>query len=100
MSFECKNKKYKRKMSKKFMVNYDYLNKSKELDILIKIGVVPIHIMDWMQIYKFFLDEMKLQNNQKMVCYESTAEYFKLTSKSIQNIKNFMEKEISNKKLK
>jgi uncharacterized protein YqkB len=82
------------------MVNYDYLNKSKELDILIKIGVVPIHIMDWMQIYKFFLDEMKLQNNQKMVCYESTAEYFKLTSKSIQNIKNFMEKEISNKKLK
>jgi hypothetical protein len=81
------------------MVNYDYLINSKELDTLIKIGVVPIHIMDWMQIYKYFLDEMKLQNNQKMVCYESTAEYFKLTTKSIQNIKNFMEKETSNKQI-
>lgn len=56
--------------------NYELLINLKELDLLIEKKIVSESILDLMQVYKYFLDEMKENNNQKMVCYLSTADHF------------------------
>lgn len=69
---------------------YDILQNLKELDLLIEKKIINENILDLMQIYKYFLDEMKENNNQKMVCYLSTADYFCLSERTIMRIVKIM----------
>lgn len=48
--------------------NYELLINLKELDLLIEKKIVSESILDLMQVYKYFLDEMKENNNQKVIC--------------------------------
>jgi hypothetical protein len=70
--------------------NYEILFNLKELDLLIEKKILSIHILDLMQVYKYFLDEMKENNNQKMVCYLSTSEHFRVSETTIMRIVKFM----------
>lgn len=70
--------------------NYDLLKDLKDLDFLIERKIINEKILDLMQIYKYFLDELKENKNQKMVCYLSTAEHFKTSEITIMRIVKFM----------
>ena len=70
--------------------NYELLKDLKDLDFLIERKIINEKILDLMQIYKYFLDELKENKNQKMVCYLSTAENFKTSEITIMRIVKFM----------
>lgn len=70
--------------------NYELLTNLKELDLLIEKKIINENILDLMQIYKYYQDEMKENNNQKMVCYVSTAEHFRTSERTIMRIIKFM----------
>lgn len=70
--------------------NYELLINLKELDLLIEKKIVSENILDLMQVYKYFLDEMKENKNQKMVCYLSTADHFCVSERTIMRIVKFM----------
>ena len=70
--------------------NYELLMNLKELDSLIERKIISENILHLMQVYKYYLDEMKENKNQKMVCYLSTAEYFCVSERTIMRIVEFM----------
>lgn len=72
------------------MVNYDFL-KSIETDLfyqMVRRGIIPVHIMDWIVIYEYFLNELK--ENSKTVSIVATADHYNCSDKTIYNIIKFM----------
>jgi hypothetical protein len=70
------------------MVRFEVL-KSIELTKLVGRGIVPIHLMDWLVIYEYYLDERKTLG--KMQSYSNTAENYKLSESHIMNVVSWME---------
>jgi hypothetical protein len=56
---------------------------------LVSLGIVPIQIHDWVNIYEFFLIERKTE--KKMQSYENTAENFKISTRQVMNVIRWME---------
>lgn len=74
------------------MVNYEFL-KSLDNDLfyeMVRRGVVSVHIMDWVTIYEFYLNELK--NNSKGVAIVSTADKYNCHENTIYNIIKFLQK--------
>jgi hypothetical protein len=74
------------------MVNYEFI-KSLDNDLFLQMvrrGIIPVHIMDWITVYDFYLNELK--SKTKVQSLLSSAEYFNCTDKTIYNIINFMKK--------
>jgi hypothetical protein len=74
------------------MVNYEFL-KSLDNDLfyeMVRRGVVSVHIMDWVTIYEFYLNELK--SNSKSVAIVSTAEKYNCHENTIYNIIKFLQK--------
>ena len=72
------------------MTNYDFL-KSIEQKLfleLVKRGIIPIHIMDYLLIYETYLNEM--QSNKKSVCITFCSDRFNVHENTIRNIIKFM----------
>lgn len=74
------------------MVNYDFI---KSLDNslfiqMVKRGIISIHVMDYVTIYEFYLNELK--TNSKSVAIVSTAEKFNCHENTIYNIIKFLQK--------
>jgi hypothetical protein len=58
-------------------------------NVLIGLGIVPIHIYDWIHIYEYYLIERK--SEKKMQSYENTAENFKISTWQVMNVVKWME---------
>ena len=72
------------------MNNYNFIksiNENVYLE-LIKRGVIPIHIMDYVLIYETFMKE--LQRNKKSVCITYCADKFNVHENTIRNVIKFM----------
>lgn len=74
------------------MVNYDFI---KSLDNslfiqMVKRGIISVHVMDYVTIYEFYLNELK--TNSKTVAILSTAEKFNCHENTIYNIIKFLQK--------
>lgn len=72
------------------MTNYDFLKSIEQSYFLelIKRGIVPVHIMDYLLIYETFLKELK--ENKKSVCITYCADKFNVHENTIRNIIKFM----------
>lgn len=57
---------------------------------MVRRGIIPVHIMDWITVYDFYLNELK--SKTKVQSLLSSAEYFNCSDKTIYNIINFMKK--------
>lgn len=74
------------------MVNYEFL---KSLDDqlfyeLVRRGIISVHIMDWITVYDFYLNELK--TNSKTVAIISTADEYDCHENTIYNIIKFLQK--------
>jgi hypothetical protein len=72
------------------MVNYEFL-KGLDQDMfysMVRRGIIPVHIMDWITVYEYFLNELK--TNPKTVSIVATADHYNCTDKTIYNIIRFM----------
>ena len=72
------------------MVNYEFL-KCLDQDMfysMVRRGIIPVHIMDWITVYEYFLNELK--TNSKTVSIVATADHYNCTDKTIYNIIRFM----------
>jgi hypothetical protein len=58
-------------------------------NVLVGLGIIPIQIHDWINIYEFFLIERKTE--KKMQSYENTAENFKISTRHVMNVIRWME---------
>ena len=56
--------------------------------ILIKQGLIPVHLLGWKTIYEKYLEERKA--HKKMVSYLYLSDYYKLSETQIRNIIKFM----------
>ena len=72
------------------MNRYEIL-KSINYKSLISVGIIPLHIFDWITIYEWYLKER--QTNNKMQSYSNTAEFRKqvISEKTVRNIVKWME---------
>jgi len=66
-----------------------------DLLMLVRRGFVPVHLMDWKQIYETYLNELQLAKKNKTigsvgVAQQATADEFKLSLRHIQNVINYM----------
>jgi hypothetical protein len=68
---------------------FTILSECIDFDLLVSKGVIPIHFVDWLQIYKWYLDELK--SNPKMIAYQFTADRFNYSTTQIRSIVAFME---------
>lgn len=55
---------------------------------LVKRGVIPIHIMDYVLIYETYLKE--LESNKKSVCITYCSDKFNVHENTIRNVIKFM----------
>lgn len=72
------------------MTNYDFL-KSIEQKLfleLVKRGIIPIHIMDYLLIYETYLNEIK--TNKKSVCITFCSDKYNLSERTIRRVIEFM----------
>lgn len=60
-----------------------------ELTKLVARGIVPIHLMDWLVIYEYYLDERKTLG--KMQSYSNTAENYKVDETTVRRLVYWME---------
>lgn len=72
------------------MNNYNFIKSINEKLYLelIKRGIIPIHIMDYVLIYETFLKE--LESNKKSVCITYCSDRYNLTERTIRNVIKFM----------
>lgn len=72
------------------MVNYDFLKKIDNILFLelVRRGVIPVHIMDYMVVYETYLQQ--ITNNKKSVAITYCAERYNCSENTIRNIVNFM----------
>jgi len=72
------------------MVNYDFL-KSIDNNLfleLVRRGVIPVHIMDYLTVYEAYLNELK--SNKKSVAITYCADKYNCSERTIHNVINFM----------
>ena len=74
---------------KKMVNNYEVLKQTKNINTLIQIGVISCHILSWIQMYEYYLNRRKTE--KKMQAYEDTADNFKISSRQVMNLVNYME---------
>lgn len=60
-----------------------------ELTKLVARGIVSIHLMDWLVIYEYYLDERKTLG--KMQSYSNTAENYKVDETTVRRLVYWME---------
>lgn len=72
------------------MVNYDFLKKIDNMLFLelVRRGVIPVHIMDYMVVYETYLQQ--IINNKKSVAITYCADRYNCSENTIRNIVNFM----------
>ena len=72
------------------MTNYTFLKSIEEKLFLelVKRGIIPIHIMDYLLIYETYLKE--LQSNIKSICISYCSDKFNVHENTIRNIIKFM----------
>jgi hypothetical protein len=72
------------------MVNYEFIKSIEHNQFLemVRRGVVPISIMDYLTVYEFFLNELK--STSKSVAITTTADKYNCSEKTIYNVINFM----------
>jgi len=70
------------------MVRYELL-KSVNLTSLVASGIVGINIATWLQIYDYYITELK--TNNKLLSIQFTADYYNISDRSIYRIIAFME---------
>lgn len=72
------------------MVNYDFLKKIDNMLFLelVRRGVIPVHIMDYMVVYETYLQQ--IINNKKSVAITYCAEKYNCSENTIRNVINFM----------
>jgi hypothetical protein len=69
--------------------NYSVLKATPNINTLIQIGVISCHILQWIQMYEYYLQ--RRESEKKMQAYEDTAENFKISSRQVMNLVNYME---------
>lgn len=74
------------------MENYNFIKSIPQEQFLqmVRRGIIPVHIMDWITMYEYYLHELK--SNEKRVSIQSTSEYFNCSEKTVYNIINFLKK--------
>lgn len=74
------------------MVNYDFLKKiDPNLFLqLVKRGIIPMHVMDYITVYETFLQESKL--NKKSIAVTYCSEQYNCSERTIKRIIDFMTK--------
>lgn len=70
------------------MVRYELI-KNLNLAPLVACGVVSINIATWLNIYEFYLNELK--ENQKAIAISFTSDYYKISERNLYRIIYFME---------
>ena len=71
------------------MNRYELICKlDKDFLILIKNGLIPVHLLGWKTIYELYLKEIKF-NNKSTTCF-LVADEFNLSEKHIRSIVKFM----------
>jgi len=72
------------------MVNrYEVIKSISNINRLYLLGILQIHLMDWVVIYEYYLIER--QTNKKLQSYTNTAENYRLSERHIMNIVSWME---------
>jgi hypothetical protein len=72
------------------MVNrYETLKSIQNINRLYLLGILQMHIMDWVVIYEYYLIER--QTNKKLQSYSNTAENYRLSERHVMNIVFWME---------
>lgn len=72
------------------MVNrYETIKSISNINRLYLLGILQIHLMDWVVIYEYYLIER--QTNKKLQSYTNTAENYRLSDRHIMNIVSWME---------
>lgn len=74
------------------MVNYEFL---KSLDNklfleMVRRGMMPVHLMDYLTVYEFYLSELK--TNPKVTAIQYCADKYNCTEQTIYNIIRYMNK--------
>lgn len=74
------------------MVNYDFLKKIDPLLFLqlVKRGIIPMHVMDYITVYETYLQESKL--NKKSISITYCSEKYNCSERTIKRIIEFMTK--------
>jgi hypothetical protein len=72
------------------MVNYDFLKKIdyKVFLELVRRGIIPVHIMDYLTVYETYLSEVK--TNKKSIAITYCADKYNCSENTIRNVINFM----------
>ena len=61
----------------------------KDFYSLVALGIIPIQIHDWINIYEAFIIERKTE--KKMQSYSNVSEHFKLSVRHVINVIKWME---------
>lgn len=74
--------------------NYDFIKglNQDSLFAFVKRGIISVHILDYITVYEFYLNELK--SNKKTVAILSTAEKFNCHENTIYNIIKFLQKSL------
>jgi hypothetical protein len=72
------------------MVNYEFLKKIdyKVFLELVRRGIIPVHIMDYLTVYETYLSEVK--TNKKSIAITYCADKYNCSENTIRNVINFM----------
>lgn len=72
------------------MENYEFIKSIPQDQFLqmVRRGIIPVHIMDWITMYEFYLNELK--SNEKRISLQSAVEYYNCSEVTMYRIIKFM----------
>lgn len=68
---------------------YQILKSLENFNKLISMGILSIHLFDWIVIYEYYLIER--QTNKKLQSYSNTAEQYKIGERHVMRVVSWME---------
>lgn len=68
---------------------YETLKSLENFNKLIALGILSIHLFDWIVIYEYYLIER--QTNKKLQSYSNTAEQYKIGERHVMRVVSWME---------
>lgn len=71
------------------MTRIEVIRQTKNINLLISVGLVPVHIHDWVAIYNHYQQERKKVG--KMQAYTNTANDFRFSERQIMNVVKWLE---------
>lgn len=76
----------------RIMVNYEFLKAMPQDQFIqmVKRGIIPITVMDYLTVYEFYLNELK--SKTRVGALNSAAEKYNCSDKTIYNVIKFMKK--------